>query len=257
MDIKMDCLRSPRRQGYEDLDAVQPENYADPSSVPQHSAGAGTPTSAAPPTSATPSTPVDTSASKENPAASRVILKAGAKRSSSNSSFTPPPIANFDAPPAYNEAVQLPPPVNENDNPRHTLGAEATRATATEAGQAADRPSSEQTVGAVGAGLPIVPRRSHGGHRHPADVLCSPVVDTAPIPGRKKRDGSANRAPAVMRTRTVEEIQKTEDLLQDGKNVLCPICHGVGKIPKEEENHRVALIAAGSFKTRRLISVCG
>lgn len=42
----------------------------------------------------------------------------------------------------------------------------------------------------------------------------------------------------------MDDTLKTEDLLQNGKNVLCPICMGKGKIPKEEERHRVALIAA-------------
>ena len=72
----------------------------------------------------------------------------------------------------------------------------------------------------------------------------------ASVPRRKKTDGrtdpNSSRAAAARRSRNVEDILRTEDLLQDGKNVLCPICMGIGKIPKEEEKHRVALIAAGA-----------
>ena len=66
--------------------------------------------------------------------------------------------------------------------------------------------------------------------------------------GTGSRTTGTGSRTAAKKSRNMEDVLRTEDLLQDGKNVLCPICLGIGKIPKEEEKHRVALIAAGGYE---------
>ena len=57
--------------------------------------------------------------------------------------------------------------------------------------------------------------------------------------------GTADRVWRARRMRPGADAMTTEVAPGERREEMCPICSGMGKIPKEEEKHRVALIRAG------------